>query len=79
MPAVSSLEERIFGIEQIFVTLCDRLQLKHPISSIHRGKEQADPLKEGHRKHVRRTRMKPVGAVTNLLIARKRVQEKRNN
>ncbi|HYK50017.1 MAG TPA: hypothetical protein VEU94_09845 [Terriglobales bacterium] len=61
MPVVSLFEELISGIEPTFVTRHDRLQLKHPISSIHRGKEQADPLKEGRRKHVRRTRMKPVG------------------
>jgi hypothetical protein len=79
MPVVNLFEELISGIEPTFVTRHDRLQLKHPISSIHRGKEQPDPLKEGHRKHVRRTRMKPVGVVTNLLIACKRVQEKRNN
>ena len=54
------------------MTRHDRRQLKHLIFSIHRGKEQADPLKEGRRKHVRRTRMKPVGSVTNLLIPRKR-------
>ena len=36
MPAVSSLEERISGIEPIFVTRYDHLQSKHPISSIHR-------------------------------------------
>jgi hypothetical protein len=79
MPVVSLFEELISGIEPTFVTRPDRLQLKHPISSIHRGKEQADLLKEGHRKHVRRTRMKPNGTVTDLPIARKRVQEKRNN
>jgi hypothetical protein len=44
MSAVSSLEERISGIEPIFVTRYDRLQSKHPIFSIHRLKEWADPL-----------------------------------
>jgi hypothetical protein len=39
MPAVSSLEERISGIEPIFVTRYDRRQSKHPISYIHRLKE----------------------------------------
>jgi hypothetical protein len=39
MPAVSSLEEQISGIEPIFVTRYDRLHSKHPISSIHRLKE----------------------------------------
>jgi hypothetical protein len=52
MPVVSLFEELISGIEPTFVTRHDRLQLKHPISSIHRAKEQPDPLKKGHRKHV---------------------------
>jgi len=46
MPAVSLLEERISGIEPIFVTRYERLQLKHPISSIHRLSEGAGPLQE---------------------------------
>ena len=37
MPVVSLFEDLISGIEATFVTRHDRLQLKHPISSIHRG------------------------------------------
>ena len=47
MPAVSSLEEWISGIEPIFVTRHDRLQSKHPISSIHRLKEEARSTQGG--------------------------------
>jgi hypothetical protein len=76
MPAIGLLDELISGIEPIFVTRHDRWQSKHPTCSIHRSNEEADPLKEECRKRIRKTWRKPLGAVTNLLITNKQVQEK---
>src|SRR5438094_1324111 len=53
MPAVSLLEERISGIEPIFVTWYERLQLKHPISSIHRLKRRGRSAPGGVRQACR--------------------------
>ena len=53
MPAVSLLEERISAIEPIFVTWYERLQLKHPISSIHRLKRRGRSAPGGVRQACR--------------------------
>jgi hypothetical protein len=69
------LNELTSGIGPIFVTRHDRWPSKHPTSSFHRSNEEADPLKEECRKRVRKTWMKPLGAVTNLLVTNKQTQE----
>jgi hypothetical protein len=75
MPAVNLLKELIFGIEPIFVMRYDRRPLEHPISSIYPLNQGADPLKGEWRKRVRKTWMKALGAVTNLLVTNKQTQE----
>ena len=70
MPVVTLFEELISGIEPIFVTPLDRRQSKHPISSIHHLEQEADRLQKECRNRVRRTRMMPLEAITNLLIAK---------